>query len=205
MRVQMIVQFNSPTMEQAEGLRQGLVNALTEGAVEGAVVGQVVEVPVEVIVHTDGGCEPGGFGAWAYTIQMPDGGYHEAVGTEVETTNNRMEMTALKEALTVLELGQTIRVFSDSEYLIKGLTTWSRNWVRNGWKNASGKAVKNQDLWEPLLALYQLHSIELCWVKGHNGHAGNERCDALCTEAIKAAHKELLKDVPLFNADGAPL
>ena len=85
-----------------------------------------------------------------------------------ETTNNRMELTALIKALEHIEIGPPVRVFADSEYVIKGLTVWSRNWVRNGWKTATGNPVINQDLWEHALMLYKLHSVKFEWVNPHS-------------------------------------
>ena len=146
------------------------------------------------VVFTDGGCDlkKGGLGAWAYIIQFPDGRVEERSGAMIDTTNNRMELMAVIKALESLEFGQPIKVVTDSEYVAKGVTQWSRNWVRNGWKTRSGDPVLNRDLWEHLLQLYQLHAVTLETVKGHSGHPQNERCDALCTVAMIDAHKSVL-------------
>jgi ribonuclease HI len=103
-----------------------------------------------------------------------------------------MEMIAVIRALETIEIGQKIKIYSDSEYLIKGCTQWARNWVKNGWKTYQGKDVINRDLWEILIALYQLHDVTFEWVKGHAGVEENERCDALCTATMQALHKEAL-------------
>lgn len=148
----------------------------------------------ETIVYTDGGCDlkKNGIGAWAFVAQLPNGQEVERVGTALETTNNRMEMQALIEALKVLEIGSPLVIHADSQYVINGVTVWSRNWVRNGWRTASGGDVGNRDLWEELLQLYALHQVRFVHVRGHTGVPGNERVDELCTEAMTALHKQIL-------------
>jgi ribonuclease HI len=131
-------------------------------------------------------------GAWAYLIQMPDGEVVEASWAEFGTTNNRMEMTAVMKALEVLEIGKPIKIIADSEYVIKGATIWCRKWIRNGWMTMAGQPVVNKDLWEPLMALCQLHDVRFEHVKGHSGHPYNERVDQLCTKAMADAHEGLL-------------
>jgi ribonuclease HI len=144
------------------------------------------------IVHTDGGCSRhlGNTGAWAFTIQWPDGTLDERFGHEIDTTNNRMEMTAVLRALEAIEPGIPITLFSDSQYVIRGITGWSHGWVRNGWKTSTGGAVLNRDLWEQLIALAGRHSAVFEWVRGHSGIEHNERCDQLCTQAIAAAYQQ---------------
>lgn len=165
-----------------------------------------------ITVYTDGGCKsPGGVGAWAFVVKRPGHPDIESFDVEASTTNNRMEMTAVLRALESIPIGQPIRVMCDSEYVIKGLTLWSRNWVRNGWKNRNGQPVVNQDLWAELLDAYKVHDkIIFEHVKGHTGEPGNERCDQLCTEAMEAWYKEYLHEhppapPPKVSPTGAPL
>jgi ribonuclease HI len=139
-----------------------------------------------VEIYTDGACRgnpgPGGWGA------LLSSGDHERElsGAEALTTNNRMELTAVIRALEALKQPSEARVFTDSEYVRKGITEWVKNWKARGWKTADRKPVKNQDLWEQLDALAAGHKIEWRWVKGHSGVPGNERCDQLANEAIDA-------------------
>jgi ribonuclease HI len=135
-------------------------------------------------IFTDGACSgnpgPGGYGA----IVKKDQKQLELSGCEPETTNNRMEMTAVIEALRLLESPGKIRIVTDSNYVVKGMTEWISGWIRRGWKNSQKKQVLNRDLWEILLQLSKPHDIEWKWIRGHNGHAENERCDRLAREAI---------------------
>jgi ribonuclease HI len=139
-----------------------------------------------VEIYTDGACRgnpgPGGWGA------LLSAGEHEKElsGAEPLTTNNRMELTAVIRALEALKCPTELRVFTDSEYVRRGITEWVRNWKAGGWKTADRKPVKNQDLWERLDALAAGHKIEWRWVKGHSGIPGNERVDRLANEAIDA-------------------
>jgi ribonuclease HI len=137
-----------------------------------------------VEIYTDGACRgnpgPGGWGALLST------GEHEKElsGAEALTTNNRMELTAVIRALESLKRPSEARIYTDSEYVRKGITEWVKNWKARGWKTADRKPVKNQDLWERLDALAAGHKIEWRWVKGHSGVPGNERVDRLANEAI---------------------
>ena len=139
-----------------------------------------------VEIYTDGACRgnpgPGGWGALLTT------GEHrkELSGAEPLTTNNRMELTAVIRALEALKRPTEARIFTDSEYVRRGITEWVKNWKARGWKTAERKPVKNQDLWERLDALATGHKIEWRWVKGHSGVPGNERVDQLANEAIDA-------------------
>ena len=139
-----------------------------------------------VEIYTDGACRgnpgPGGWGA------LLSSGEHEKElsGAEAHTTNNRMELTAVIRALEALKRPSEVRIFTDSEYVRRGITEWVRNWKARGWKTADRKPVKNQDLWERLDALAAGHKIEWRWVKGHSGVPGNERVDRLANEAIDA-------------------
>lgn len=139
-----------------------------------------------VDIYTDGACRgnpgPGGWGAFL-TIGTTE---KDLSGAETLTTNNRMELTAVIRALESLTRPVQARVFTDSEYVRKGITEWVANWKRRGWKTADKKPVKNQDLWEQLDALAAKHQLEWHWVKGHSGNPGNERVDRLANEAIDA-------------------
>lgn len=139
--------------------------------------------PVEVF--TDGAClgnpGPGGWGA----ILRYKTTEKEISGYSPDTTNNRMELTAVVEALSALKEKCHVTVYTDSRYLRDGITRWIRQWKRNGWKTAAKTAVKNQDLWEALDRVCQKHQIEWRWVKGHAGHPENERADELAREAIR--------------------
>jgi ribonuclease HI len=139
-----------------------------------------------VTIYTDGACRgnpgPGGWGA----LLNSDGHEKELSGGELQTTNNRMELTAVIEALQALKRGVSAQLYTDSQYVMKGITEWLPNWKARGWRTADRKPVKNQDLWEQLEREVARHSIEWCWVKGHSGNAGNERVDRLATQAIDA-------------------
>jgi len=139
-----------------------------------------------VDIYTDGACRGNpGPGGWAAFLSI-DGQERDISGAETLTTNNRMELTAVIRALEALKRPVLVRVFTDSEYVRKGITEWVKNWKVRGWKTADKKPVKNQDLWEQLDALASSHQIEWHWVKGHAGVPGNERADRLANEAIDA-------------------
>jgi ribonuclease HI len=138
----------------------------------------------KVVIHTDGGCHGNpGPGGWAAILSH---GPHtrEISGGEPATTNNRMELLAAIEALKALKKPCAVEFHTDSKYLKNGISAWLHNWKRNGWKTAAKKAVKNADLWRELDLLAPLHKVEWKWVKGHAGHAGNERCDELANIEI---------------------
>lgn len=143
----------------------------------------------EVIAYTDGACSgnpgPGGWGA----ILTFNGESRELSGGEATTTNNRMELMAAISALEALKKPSAIRIVTDSKYVLDGLTKWIKGWKAKGWKTADGKPVKNQDLWLRLDAAAAVHKVKWEWVKGHNGHDGNERADALARAAILAVRK----------------
>ena len=143
-----------------------------------------------VQIHTDGGCEPNpGVGGWAAVLQYGDV-LKELSGAHPETTNNRMEITAAIEALTALKRSCHVRLYTDSEYLRRGITEWMPKWKSNNWKRGK-KPVKNLDLWMALDDLASKHTIEWCWVKGHDGNELNERCDALADSAIRELKAQL--------------
>lgn len=138
----------------------------------------------EVIIHTDGGCRgnpgPGGWGAVLYCA----GHEKHLKGSEAHTTNNRMELTAALEALSALNQPCRVALWTDSQYLRKGITEWIHGWVKKGWKTASKAPVKNAELWRALLTQSERHEIEWHWLKGHAGHEGNELADRLANEAM---------------------
>jgi len=136
-----------------------------------------------VEIFTDGACSgnpgPGGWGAilrWKDTEKELSGG-------EAETTNNRMELTAVIEALKILKVRCVVSLYTDSKYVMDGVTQWLSNWKQNNWRTTNKRsAVKNVDLWQQLDALLEQHEILWNWVKGHNGHPENERVDKLARE-----------------------
>jgi ribonuclease HI len=139
-----------------------------------------------VEIFSDGACSgnpgPGGWG----TILRYGGHEKELSGYDPETTNNRMELIAAIAGLEALTRPCRVRITTDSEYVKKGMTEWIAGWVKRGWKNAQKKPVANRDLWERLLELVGQHQVEWYWVRGHDGHAENERCDALARAAIES-------------------
>ena len=138
-----------------------------------------------VEIFSDGACSgnpgPGGYGA----ILKCGDRIQEISGCDPETTNNRMEMTAVIEALKRLREPSRIRVVTDSRYLVQGMTEWMPGWIRKNWVNSQKKPVLNRDLWEVLLELSRPHDIQWEWVRGHAGHRENERCDELARRAIR--------------------
>ncbi len=137
-----------------------------------------------VIIYTDGACKgnpgPGGWGAWLRMNEHEK----ELFGGEALTTNNRMELTAVIEALMTLKRSCNVIVYTDSEYVRKGISEWIHGWKQRGWKTADKKPVKNADLWQRLDAQRNLHQVEFRWVKGHAGDPGNERADALANRGV---------------------
>jgi ribonuclease HI len=139
----------------------------------------------KVIVYTDGSCEPNpGPGGWAAVILLVDGQEKTLTGSAADTTNNRMELTAALEALRALKQPAQIELYTDSEYLKRGITEWMPNWKARNWKRKGGK-LKNVDLWQALDAELGKHKLNWHWVKGHAGHPGNERADRLANRAMK--------------------
>jgi ribonuclease HI len=137
-----------------------------------------------VRITTDGACKGNpGPGGWAAILEAA-GREKILSGAEPLTTNNRMEMTAALMALQALTRPAEVTLVTDSRYLMDGMTQWLAGWKRNGWKNAAKQPVKNADLWAALDEAAKPHRIRWEWVKGHAGHAGNERADALANEAI---------------------
>ena len=137
-----------------------------------------------VDIYTDGACAGNpGPGGWAAILRYK-GTEKEISGFERDTTNNRMEMRAVIEALRMLKRACSVRVHSDSQYLRDGITTWIHGWKRNGWKTRDKRPVKNRELWEALDELSQKHRVDWIWVQGHAGHPENERCDELARREI---------------------
>jgi ribonuclease HI len=140
-----------------------------------------------VVIYTDGACKgnpgPGGWGAWVRW------GAHEKelFGGEAVTTNNRMELTAVIEALGSLTRRMPVAIYTDSEYVKNGMTTWIHGWKKRGWLTADRKPVKNIELWQRLDALVAQHDVQWHWVRGHTGDPGNERADALANRGVPAS------------------
>ena len=138
-----------------------------------------------VEIYTDGACSgnpgPGGWGV----VMRWNGNEKELSGGAAETTNNRMELTAVIKGLEALKRPCKVEVYTDSQYVQKGVTEWMAGWKARGWKTAAKKPVKNQDLWQELDEMQGEHEITYHWVKGHAGHPENERADALATGAIE--------------------
>ena len=146
----------------------------------------MTEASRRVEIYTDGACRGNpGPGGWGATLELGEH-FRELSGAEAETTNNRMELTAVIRALAALKRRSAVRVYTDSEYVRRGITEWLPNWKARDWRTADRKPVKNRDLWEQLDAVAQGHDIEWKWVKGHSGVPGNERVDALANAAIDA-------------------
>ena len=142
---------------------------MTEGAVE---------------IYADGACKgnpgPGGWGV----LLRSGGRERELHGGEAQTTNNRMELTAVIEGLRALKVPSQVRVYTDSQYVQKGISEWIHAWKRRGWRTSDKKPVKNVDLWKALDEAARVHAVEWHWVKGHAGHPENERADALANRGI---------------------
>lgn len=138
----------------------------------------------KVVIYTDGACSgnpgPGGWGS----LLMYDGHRRELFGGDASTTNNRMELMAVIQALEALKRPCDITIYTDSTYVMKGMTDWLEQWKRRGWKTAAKKPVKNVDLWQRLETAINSHQVDWNWVKGHSGVPGNERADELARQGI---------------------
>lgn len=143
-----------------------------------------------VTIYTDGACKGNpGPGGWGVLLRSSDGTEKEMFGGERETTNNRMEMTAVIQALSALKRPCDVTLHLDSQYVLKGITEWLSGWKAKGWKTAAKQPVKNVDLWQQLdqLVASHGHRIDWRWVKGHAGDPGNERADALANRGVEKA------------------
>lgn len=152
----------------------------------------MTDLPVrrpKVVIHTDGACKgnpgPGGWGAW---LQFGDV-QKELFGGEAGTTNNRMELMAVIEALSALKRSCDVSLYTDSQYVRKGMTEWLPAWKARGWKTADHKPVKNVDLWQRLEALARLHHVDWHWVRGHDGDPGNEKADELANRGVAVGRR----------------
>ena len=137
-----------------------------------------------IVIYADGACRgnpgPGGWGAFV----TDNGTETELCGGEKNTTNNQMELTAVIRAIQSLASPSVVQVYTDSQYVQKGISEWIHGWKRKGWRTSTGSAVKNVELWKQLDELVQQHQVEWKWVRGHNGNPGNERADKLANRGI---------------------
>jgi ribonuclease HI len=152
-----------------------------------------------VEIFTDGACSGnpgvGGYGVILRSINLEK----ELSGCIQMTTNNRMELTAVIKALETLKKPCKVKVVTDSNYVVRGMTEWVFKWMKNNWKNSQKKSVLNKDLWERLLTLSNLHDIKWEWIRGHDEHTENERCDKLAKAAIKKCKKKINSHSPSFG------
>ena len=140
-------------------------------------------------IYTDGACSGNpGIGGWGVLLRV-ESIETELFGGEPATTNNRMELRAVIEALKTLGQPVEARIYTDSQYVQKGISIWIHSWKRRGWKTASNEPVKNEDLWRRLDALTVGHTLEWHWVRGHSGHTDNERVDALARTGLEQARQ----------------
>lgn len=143
-----------------------------------------------VEIYTDGACKGNpGAGGWGALLKY-NGHEQEIFGGERQTTNNRMELLAAINALKLLKRSCQVRLYTDSQYVQKGISQWIQSWKARNWKTADNKPVKNEDLWRMLDQLTQKHKIEWSWVRGHVGHEGNERADALANRGVEKVNAE---------------
>jgi ribonuclease HI len=144
-----------------------------------------------VEIFTDGACS-GNPGVGGYGVILRSGSKEkELSGCDPMTTNNRMELAAVIKALEALKRPCRVKVITDSNYVVQGMTSWIFRWLKNDWKNAQKQEVINRDLWVKLLRLSHLHEVEWKWIKGHDGYHENERCDKLARSEIKRCKKKM--------------
>lgn len=151
----------------------------------------MAETP-HILLFTDGACSGNpGPGGWAYILTHPASSTErEAAGGEPETTNNRMELRAVIEGLRAIKRPSRVEIWSDSKYVLNGLDEWLDQWKARGWRTAAKKPVKNEDLWRILDSLRDIHDLTFHWVRGHDDHPENERCDRLAVEARERVVRE---------------
>ena len=138
----------------------------------------------QVIIYTDGACRGNpGPGGWGALIRL-DAIEKEIFGGQADTTNNQMELTAAIEGLAALKERCSVELYTDSKYVMNGITQWIQNWKKNNWRTAAKKDVKNKELWQKLDKLISQHQVKWNWVKGHSGDAGNETADLLANKGI---------------------
>lgn len=143
------------------------------------------EVMAAVEIFSDGACKGNpGVGGWGALLRM-NGVEKELFGGEANTTNNRMELMAVIQALTALTRPCEVLIHTDSQYVMKGMMEWIEGWKAKGWKTAAKQPVKNDDLWKTLDKLVAMHDVDWRWVKGHSGHPENERADALANRGVE--------------------
>jgi ribonuclease HI len=145
-----------------------------------------------IIIYVDGACAGNpGPGGWGFTMSYNDH-VKEEYGSEIYTTNNRMEITAAIKAIKAIKKESSITIYTDSVYVKNGITVWIHNWIKKNWNKNSKNPIKNIDLWQELWEAISIHSVEWVWVKGHNGNQGNERADYLANlgknEAMRLAN-----------------
>jgi len=143
----------------------------------------------KVDIFTDGACKGNpGTGGWG-ALLVVEGHEKEICGGELNTTNNRMELRAVIEALTTLTRPCEVVLHTDSQYVQKGISEWIHGWKKRGWKTAAKEPVKNEDLWKALDAIQATHKVDWRWVRGHSGHPGNERADVLANRGVETVRK----------------
>lgn len=138
------------------------------------------------MVYCDGACKGNpGPGGWGVSLaDASNSTLHECFGGQANVTNNQMELTAAIVSLRLTPVGAQVTLHTDSQYVEKGLASWMKGWKGRNWRTASGEPVKNKELWQELDALYQARKVKLVWVRGHNGHDGNERADTLANMGV---------------------
>lgn len=140
---------------------------------------------MKVIIYTDGACSKNpGVGGWGAVLLYGEA-QKQISGKEEMTTNNRMELQAVIQALKILKRSCEVELYTDSKYVQQGISTWIHNWKKNGWRTADKKPIKNQDLWQELDEQSKRHQVNWKWVKGHSDNEYNNLADKLATEAIK--------------------